>query len=243
MRYLVVSDIHGNAPALEAVLRDSPAFDEVICLGDMVGYGPNPNECVSRLRDYKLTCLAGNHDWGATGKAELLIFNRDARHALLWTEGVMRPQVAAFLKQLPPMQHLMEGVVLAHGSPRDPVWEYLVDGVSAAQNFEQMDFRVALVGHSHLPLVHEWLEDAHRVRTLRAEVGVQIHLDDRRLILNPGSVGQPRDGDPRASYALLDTDRLTWSFRRVAYPVTITQERMRAQALPQRLIDRLEVGR
>lgn len=243
MRYLVVSDIHGNAPALEAVLRDAPAFDALICLGDVVGYGPNPNECASRLNDYELICLAGNHDWGATGKADLLIFNRDARHALLWTQGVMRPAVAGFLKQLPPMTSLMDGIVLAHGSPRDPVWEYLVDAASVAQNFEQFDFRVALVGHSHLPLVHEWLEDTRRTRSLRAEVGVQIHLEGRRLILNPGSVGQPRDGDPRASYALLNTDNLTWSFHRVVYPVMITQERMRAQALPQRLIDRLEVGR
>ena len=243
MRYLVVSDIHGNAPALEAVLQGSPDFDALICLGDMVGYGPNPNECVSRLSDFELVCLAGNHDWGAIGKADLLVFNREARHALLWTQSVMRPTVADYLKRLPPMQALMDGIVLAHGSPRDPVWEYLVDAASAARNFEQFDFHAALVGHSHLPLVHEWLEDDGRVQLLRAEVGMLMHLEGRRLILNPGSVGQPRDGDPRASFASLDTEQMTWSFHRVPYPVTITQERMRAQALPQRLIDRLEVGR
>jgi predicted phosphodiesterase len=243
MRYLVVSDVHSNGPALEAVLYDAPAFDALICLGDIVGYGPDPNECVSRLGDYTLVCLAGNHDWGAIGKADLLIFNREARHALLWTQGVMRSTVADFLKVLPPTQALNDSIVLAHGSPRDPVWEYLVDGASAARNFEQCSFKTALVGHSHLPLVHEWLEAEGRVRSLRAEVGMLIHLDDRRLILNPGSVGQPRDGDPRASYALLDMDAMTWSFRRVSYPVAIAQERMRAQALPQRLIDRLDVGR
>ncbi len=243
MRYLVVSDIHSNAPALEAVLRDSPEFDALVCLGDVVGYGPNPNECVSRLRDFRLTCLAGNHDWGAIGKADLLIFNREARQALLWTQAVLRASAAEFLKGLLPMQTLVDGILMAHGSPRDPVWEYLVDSVSAAQCFEQFDFRVALVGHSHLPLVHEWLESEGRVRSLRAEAGVLMHLDGRRLILNPGSVGQPRDGDPRAAYALLDTEQMTWSFRRVSYPIAITQERMRAQALPQRLIDRLEVGR
>ena len=243
MRYLVVSDIHGNAPALEAVLRDAPAFDALICLGDLVGYGPNPNECASRLSDFSLVCLAGNHDRGAIGKADLAIFNRDARQALQWTASVMRPAVGEFLKGLPPMQALTDGIVLAHGSPRDPVWEYLVDAAAAAQNFEQCDFNVALVGHSHLPLVHEWVDEGQRARSLRAEVGLLVVMAGRRLILNPGSVGQPRDGDPRASYAVLDTDRMTWSFHRVAYPVAITQERMRAQALPQRLIDRLEVGR
>ena len=243
MRYLVVSDIHSNAPALEAVLHDSPEFDAVVCLGDVVGYGPNPNECVSRLSDFRMTCLAGNHDWGAIGKADLLIFNREARLALLWTQAVMRAPATEFLKLLPPMLTLNDGIVLAHGSPRDPVWEYLVDGASAAQCFEQFDFSLALVGHSHLPLVHEWLASEGRVRSLRAEAGVSLQLGGRRLILNPGSVGQPRDGDPRAAYALLDTEQLTWTFRRVSYPIAITQERMRAQALPQRLIDRLEVGR
>jgi diadenosine tetraphosphatase ApaH/serine/threonine PP2A family protein phosphatase len=134
-------------------------------------------------------------------------------------------------------------VLLAHGSGRDPVWEYLVDTASAQQMFLGYDFDLALVGHSHLPLVLEWREADERVHALRSEEGVPLHLGGRRLILNPGSVGQPRDGNPKASYALMDTDAMTWVFQRRAYPVEITQERMRAQGLPWRLIDRLEYGR
>lgn len=243
MRYLVVSDIHSNAPALEAVLRDAPVFDALVCLGDIVGYGPNPNECVDRLQDYELVCLAGNHDWGAVGQADLLIFNRDARRALTWTQDEMKPSSYRFLRSLSPAHSLIDGVLLAHGSPRDPVWEYLVDLSSATHSFQQFDFQTALVGHSHLPLILEWREEKQGVRAFRPEADAQLHLDGRRLILNPGSVGQPRDGNPMASYALLDTEEMTWSLHRVSYPVEITQERMRAQDLPQRLIDRLEIGR
>ncbi len=125
------------------------------------------------IEGLRLTCLAGNHDWGAIGKADLLVFNREARQALLWTQAVLRASAVEYLKGLLPMQTLVDGILMAHGSPRDPVWEYLVDSVSAAQCFEQFDFRVALVGHSHLPLVHEWLESEGRVRSLRAEAGVR----------------------------------------------------------------------
>ncbi len=243
MRYLIISDIHSNVPALEAVLRDAPRFDEVICLGDLVGYGPDPNACVDRLHDLAQVCLAGNHDWGAIGQADLTIFNRDARQALIWTQGELTASRLAFLKSLSPQQRLEGGILLSHGSPRDPVWEYLVDVSSAMINFAEIDFEIALVGHSHLPMALEWREEERRVQPLRVELGTRLQLGARRFILNPGSVGQPRDGDPRASYALLDTEEMTWRFLRVEYPVEITQERMRAKALPQRLIDRLEIGR
>lgn len=243
MRYLVVSDIHSNAPALETVLQDAPSFDSVLCLGDLVGYGPNPNTCVHRMRDFDAVSIAGNHDWGAVGKADLRVFNREAREALLWTRERLTDRNAAFLDALQPKERMTSEILLAHGSPRDPVWEYLVDASTATAIFRGYDFGICLVGHSHLPLCLEWREDGDRVQSLRPEPDVQIDLEGRRLILNPGSVGQPRDGNPQASYALLDTDGMTWSFRRVAYPVQITQERMRAHGLPRRLIDRLEIGR
>jgi predicted phosphodiesterase len=243
MRYLVISDIHSNAPALESVLLDAPSFDAVLCLGDMVGYGPNPNECISRIQASDLTCLAGNHDWGAVGKADLFVFNREARQALHWTGRQLTEGNAEFLQDLSPKLSLSDEILMCHGSPRDPVWEYLVDASSAAQNFRHYDFQVVLVGHSHLPLTLEWRENREQVVALRPDVGVRVNLDGRRLILNPGSVGQPRDGNPDASYAMLDTDEMTWWFGRVAYPVEITQERMRAQGLPRRLINRLAVGR
>ena len=133
--------------------------------------------------------------------------------------------------------------MLAHGSPRDPIWEYLVDISSASQIFRQYEFDLLLVGHSHLPLALEWQVDDDRARPLQTKLDVGLPLEGRRLILNPGSVGQPRDGNPQASYAMLDLDAMKWTFRRVAYPSEITQERMRAHKLPQRLIERLESGR
>ncbi|MBN1248553.1 MAG: metallophosphoesterase family protein [Anaerolineae bacterium] len=245
MRYIVVSDIHSNAPAFEAVLQDAPPFDAMICLGDIVGYGPDPNECVARVQDFDLVCLSGNHDQGTVGKADILVFNRDAREALTWTQQQLSSPNLKYLAELPASMRLpaAEDVLLAHGSARDPVWEYLVDISSAQHNFEQFAFQVLLVGHSHLPLVFEWLDEQERVQALRPEPDVPVHLDGRRLIFNPGSVGQPRDGNPMASYGLLDLDAGVWIFRRVAYPVEITQERMRAHGLPSRLVERLAIGR
>jgi diadenosine tetraphosphatase ApaH/serine/threonine PP2A family protein phosphatase len=243
MRYIVVSDIHCNAPALETVLQDAPPFDALLCLGDIVGYGPNPNQCVERIQDFEFVSLAGNHDWGAVGKADLRVFNRDARAALSWTSEELTTANRQFLRDLPVKDMLNDSVMLAHGSPRDPVWEYLVDISSASQIFRNFDFEVLLVGHSHLPLAFGWQPDEDRAHPQQIKLDVPISLEGRRLIFNPGSVGQPRDGNPKASYAILDLEAKTWVFRRVAYPIEITQERMRAKGLPQRLIDRLELGR
>jgi diadenosine tetraphosphatase ApaH/serine/threonine PP2A family protein phosphatase len=243
MRYIVVSDIHCNAPALESVLQDAPQFDAVLCLGDIVGYGPNPNACVQRIQEFEFTSLAGNHDWGAVGKADLRVFNRDARQALTWTHQELTKANREFLAELPAKAYLNREVLLAHGSPRDPVWEYLVDVASAAQMFRRYEFELLLVGHSHLPLMFEWQPEEERVRPLPAKLDAPLSLEGRRLIVNPGSVGQPRDGNPKASYGLLDVEARTWEFRRTAYPIEITQERMRAKGLPQRLVDRLEIGR
>ncbi len=242
MRYVVISDIHGNFPALQMVLVDAQPFDAVLCLGDVVGYGPNPNECVERLQDFPFTCIVGNHDWGAIGRADLLIFNNDARQALYWTQQELSAENRSFLSDLPVTVE-MDSFLLAHGSPREPIWEYLVDARSARDNFAQFNFQVALVGHTHLPLALEWAEEHKQARILLPDWGTPLSLSGRRLILNPGSVGQPRDGDPRASYAILDADQMTWEFRRISYAVEITQERMRARGLPQRLIDRLQMGR
>jgi predicted phosphodiesterase len=245
MRYIVVSDIHSNAPALEAVLQDAPPFDAMICLGDIVGYGPDPNECVSRVQDFDLVSLSGNHDQGTVGRADILVFNHDARQALIWTQQQLTSQNLEYLGGLEASARLPghEEVLLAHGSPRDPVWEYLVDVSSAQHNFLHFEFDVLLVGHSHLPLVFEWLEGQERLQALRPEPDTPVNLEGRRLIFNPGSVGQPRDGNPLASYGFLDLTAGLWTYRRVTYPVEITQERMRAQDLPSRLVDRLAIGR
>jgi predicted phosphodiesterase len=244
MRYAVFSDIHSNYPAFKVVLEDAirNGFDAIINLGDIVGYGPNPNECIQALSAYPNSAIAGNHDWGAIGKADLHIFNRDARQALDWTESELTPQNRNLLTSLPVKKPMPEGILLSHGSPRKPVWEYLVDTNTASANFKKFDFDVALVGHTHLPLVFE-LNSAEKVEHVMPEVDVPYDLTGKRLILNPGSVGQPRDMNPDASYAILDTDEKQWTFHRLSYPIEETQERMSRLHLPMRLIARLDVGR
>jgi len=243
MRYVVVSDIHGNFPALQAVLADAQPFDAVLCLGDIVGYGPNPNECIERIQDFEYTAIAGNHDWGAIGRVDLYIFNDDARKALNWTRQELTPENAKFVADLPKMMRVGSQILLSHGSPREPIWEYLVDMRSSKENFLKFDFDLCLVGHTHLPMLFEWEAEDKHVHISLPEVGSPLNLAGTRFIINPGSVGQPRDGNPHASYGILDTEAWTWEPRRVEYAVEITQERMRARKLPPRLIDRISVGR
>lgn len=242
MRYLIISDIHANLVALEAVLADAQEFDQVWCLGDLVGYGPNPNECVERMQDFPHISLAGNHDWAALGKLDLRSFNTDAREANLWTQAELKPSVREYLQSLPTYL-VKDSFYLAHASPREPVWEYILDASVAYANFAHFQTPVCLVGHTHIPIIFELDEQQQRCDTWIPPLPESMPLGTRRMIINPGSVGQPRDGDPRASYAILDTELGQWSFRRIAYPVEITQERMRARGLPRRLIERLELGR
>ena len=241
MRYLLISDIHANLPALQAVLNDASSYDVIWCLGDLVGYGPNPNGCIEEIKNLPHICVVGNHDWGALGRTDPFVFNQDAREALLWTQSVLDPNKRAFLGTLSKTV-MFEDYLLAHGSPREPIWEYLLDANRAKDSFLAAVFGVAFVGHTHLPMVFEWLEESQEARLLIPSLGEPVNLNGRRLIINPGSVGQPRDGDARAAYGILDTEAQTFEFYRVSYPVEITQARMRARGLPPRLIDRLEVG-
>jgi diadenosine tetraphosphatase ApaH/serine/threonine PP2A family protein phosphatase len=244
MRYLIISDVHANQTALSAVLDDAGSYDSIWCLGDLVGYGPDPNECVERLRELAHPILAGNHDWAALGKLDIMSFNSDARAASIWTSGELSRSSRKFLDALP-TDIVKDQFSWAHGSPRQPVWEYILDPLIAQRNFAYFDTPYCLVGHTHIPVVFHQVDDTPS--------GCKVYLSPRdepmsleiegRLILNPGSVGQPRDGNPDASYAILDTDAMTWEQRRVFYDVEHTQERMRACQLPPRLIDRLEYGR
>ncbi len=243
MNVLVISDVHANLTALEAVLNDleGTAYDAVWCLGDLVGYGPDPNECVARIRALPdLICLIGNHDQAALGKIPLSRFNVDARLAADWTRAALTDESLEYLLSLP--SHVTTGrFTLAHGSPRQPVWEYILDPQVADANFGAFSTDFCLVGHSHLPLIFQ--KPDQDAPTLPQG----IPWDDSfamtpRLILNPGSVGQPRDLDPRAAYALLDTEALTWSPRRVAYAVADVQSRMHTAGLPERQALRLAAG-
>ena len=238
---LIISDVHANAVALEAVLDDaSDQFDAVWCLGDLVGYGPAPNHCVARIKALPgMVCLLGNHDKAALGDVDLDIFNPDASEALLWTQRILTSESRSFLGCLPSMVQQTD-ITLAHGSPRDPVWEYIVDNYIAFHNFSYFNTSLCLVGHSHLPLIFS-LDGGGCSRYIPSH-GETIALRDMRYILNPGSIGQPRDRCPMASYAFLDLEASTWEFRRVPYDVVETQRCMEDHGLPSRLVARLAIG-
>ncbi len=242
MRVLVISDIHANLTALDTVLAHAGAYDAVWCLGDLVGYGPNPNECVERVRGLPgLMCLVGNHDKAVLGDIDLNVFNLDARLAIAWTQRVISRDALAYLRALPEVEYFGE-FMLVHGSPRQPIWEYILDRFIAKENFPLIETRWCLVGHTHTPVIYKETgpdgacdEEPPDYRHPRA-------LNGDRLILNPGSVGQPRDNNPQAAYALLDTEAAVWEYRRVLYHVAETQNRMRTVKLPERLASRLAYG-
>jgi diadenosine tetraphosphatase ApaH/serine/threonine PP2A family protein phosphatase len=247
MRYLIISDIHSNLAAFEAVLADAGSFDKVWCLGDVVGYGPDPNECVERLQDLPHICVAGNHDWATLGKLDIKDFNPDARRACLWTREQLSPSNREYLEALP--ENLIKGgFTLVHGSPRHPIWEYILSPSIARANFEHFDTSFCFVGHTHVPVIYRHHPETpnQACDTLILSLGNPLVLGQERLIINPGSVGQPRDGDPRASYAILNSgpkrSDLTLEYRRVSYPIETTQARMVESGLPVRLIMRLAYG-
>jgi len=241
MRVLVLSDVHANLAALNAVLADAGCFDMIWSLGDVVGYGPDPNACISRLREHSHVSVAGNHDWGTLGKLDLADFNPDARHANLWTRDQLTPESRDYLEALPEV--LVEGdFTLVHGSPRHPIWEYLLYAGLAKLSFSYYETSTCLVGHTHVPVVFRDDAESERCHMMRLPESTVISLDQERCIVNPGGVGQPRDGDPRAAYLLLDTEGPTIEHRRVAYDIAETQRRMRSADLSPRNIARLEFG-
>lgn len=240
MRVLLLSDIHANLPALEAVLGAAGAVDALWCLGDVVGYGPHPNECVELLRARGHVGTAGNHDWAALGKLDLAEFNPAAREAARWTAAQLKPFAREYLLKRPLMLE-EDGYTLAHGSPRDPIREYLLSTSAARACFPLFGTPACFIGHSHVPLLF-W-DRAGEVGGRRLAEEKLVLEELGRVIYNPGSVGQPRDGDPRASFALLDTERGEIELRRLAYDLQRTQEDIRAAGLPPVLADRLALGR
>ena len=242
MRVLLLTDIHANLVALEAVLADAEGqWERLWFLGDLVGYGPQPNECVERLRALEPLALSGNHDWAVLGKLDDADFNSEARYVARWTGRVLTADNRAYLNTLPPLR-VEPPFTLAHASPRHPVWEYILDLPTALANFDHFETPYCLVGHTHVPAVFALDEASGGVDFALIEHGDVLDLSRHRLIVNPGSVGQPRDGDPRAAYALLDTEAMRMTFHRVAYDIAATQALMREQKLPRRLIKRLEQG-
>lgn len=239
MLVAVLSDIHGNLPALDAVLAAMPSVDEVWQLGDVVGYGPDPNGVVARLREIGARGVRGNHDAAALGGREIESFNVDARHAMEWTRSVIGEDARAWLRSLPERLE-REGLTLVHGSPRDPIWEYVTSTPVARAAFAAMPTTSGLHGHTHIPIAY--LEDDGHLETMSPGAGSRIVFEGRRALLNPGSVGQPRDGIPTASWLLLDTGAGAVTWQRTAYDVSAVQAAMTALGLPGRLVERLAYG-
>ena len=241
MRVAVVSDIHSNLHALEAVLAaiDAEAPDELWCLGDIVGYGARPNECCAAIAERADVCLAGNHDLAVRGTIDLAEFGGEAGVAARWTREVLEPEAQKLLDRLEP-QGSAHGVALYHGSARDPIWEYVLSDEAAFVTIALANVPLVLVGHSHVAL--QIALSGEDISSGGAPDGTELELDGVQALLNPGSVGQPRDSDPRAAYLLLDLDAQRASFRRVEYDVARTQQEMREAGLPELLAARLELG-
>jgi predicted phosphodiesterase len=240
LRIAVLSDVHANLRAFEAVLAevDAGSFDAVWFLGDLVGYGPKPNECVALMRERAAICLAGNHDLVVLGKIPIDAFAGDAATAARWTRTVLDDSSRAFLGLLAP-QAAAPGAELFHGSPRDPVWDYVLSDEAAGASLALTDAPLVLVGHSHIALE---VSNGGDLRGAQAPAGAQFELGRIRRLLNPGSVGQPRDGDPRAAWLEIDIEASRATFRRTNYPVERTQAEMRDAGLPEVLAARLAHG-
>jgi predicted phosphodiesterase len=242
MRIAVISDIHGNRPAFESVLEavDAENVDAVWCLGDLVGYGAEPDACVALARDTCDVCLVGNHDLAVRGDIPLDEFSRGAEIAARWTAETMLPENIAYLHELEP-QLITDEVGLYHASPRDPVWEYVLSTLLADLCLDAQERRIGLIGHSHVALSFSRTEGEAATGETR-HGGSVVDITDGEWLINPGSVGQPRDGDPRAAWLILDLDAHAADYRRTEYDIAAAMKAIRAARLPDSLAERLEHG-
>jgi predicted phosphodiesterase len=242
MRIALLSDVHGNLPAFEAVLADVEAVgaEEIWCLGDLVGYGAEPNQCVELARERCELCLAGNHDLVVTGEIDIADFSSSAAVAAEWTRENINPEALEFLRGLRPQ---LDGraIGLYHASPRDPVWEYVLSTRQADECMQLMKERVAAIGHSHVALFFRRNGEG-QVDGAPAEAGLERDLSEDEWLINPGGVGQPRDGDPRAAWLLLDTEGWSAQWRRVEYPIERAASAIEEAGLPAVLAQRLFTG-
>jgi len=240
VRVAVLSDIHSNVVALDAVLDSAGPVDAIWHLGDVVGYGPEPDAVVHRLAAAGAVGVAGNHDRAATGGSEIDWFNPDARAAMEWTRGRISSTTSSWLAAQP-VRRTESETLLVHGSPRDPIWEYVMSSAVAGANLRELETRMGLFGHTHVPMI--WAERDGRIDGISPRPAATIRFDGAsRLLINPGSVGQPRDGDPRASWLELDLAEGIGTWHRVAYDIPAVQAAMLDAGLPVRLAERLRHG-
>lgn len=246
MRIAAISDIHANLPALEAVLAaaDEAAVDEIWCLGDVIGYGAEPDECADLVRDRCDLCLVGNHDLAVLGVLDIAAFSEAAAAAVAWTRENVAERTLSMLRDLEPAGE-REGIALFHASPRDAIWEYVLSAEQADACLDVLPARIGLIGHSHVSLYFVRPtagEHGDEIRGAQSSDDTLLDLGTGQWLINPGSVGQPRDGDPRAAWLELDTGEQTARFRRVRYDVERAAASISSAGLPRRLADRLHVG-
>jgi diadenosine tetraphosphatase ApaH/serine/threonine PP2A family protein phosphatase len=246
LRVAVLSDVHSNQPALEAVLAaiDEAGVEEIWCLGDVVGYGAQPDACAALIRERCDICLVGNHDLAVLGSLDISSFSETAAAAVEWTLAEVSEGTLEFLRGLEP-DGAREGIGLFHASPRDPIWEYVLSAEQAEAGLDAQEERISLVGHSHVSLFYCRPPTAKPGDTWGGPIrdGTLPSLETGKWLLNPGSVGQPRDGDSRAAWLELDTDESTAHFHRVRYDIALAAETILAAGLPSQLAERLKVGR
>jgi diadenosine tetraphosphatase ApaH/serine/threonine PP2A family protein phosphatase len=246
LRVAVISDIHANRQAFEAVLdaADRETVDEIWCLGDVVGYGADPNACTALARERCRICLVGNHDLAVLGALDVSTFSEAAARAVEWTRENIAEESLEFMRGLEPAAS-HAGIGLFHASPRDPIWEYVLSSEQAEAGMEVLEERVGLIGHSHVALFFLAQEDGRPRHPEGAQAGdgAVLPIGKGRWLLNPGSVGQPRDGDPRAAWLELDLDELTAGYHRVDYDIEAAAQAIRSAGLPDALADRLQAGR
>jgi predicted phosphodiesterase len=242
MRVAIVSDVHGNRHAFEAVLDavEAAGAEELWCLGDLVGYGAEPDACVELARAHAAVCLVGNHDLAVRGEIPFEQFTRGAELAARWTQEIIDPASVDYLAALEP-QRLDEAVGLYHASPRDPVWEYVMSPLQAELCLDAAEHRISCIGHSHVALAFSRRDGVPATGETRA-AGTELDVSEGEWLLNPGSVGQPRDGDPRAAWLMLDLDGWTATYHRTEYDVAGAAAAIRAARLPDSLAERLPHG-
>ena len=242
MRYAIFSDAHSNIEAFQSVLNkiEKLNIDRRLFLGDIVGYGANPNEAIELLKSSADVILAGNHDYAAIDMTDITYFNPHAKEAILWTKEILKQDHKEYLKKLP-VTTVVDNITLAHSSPKEPLmWHYIINTLDAMENLEYFNTTLCFIGHSHYPFIIE-SDASGRINTPKDKI---IKLNgNSKYIINDGSVGQPRDRNPDASFVVYDSEDMTIEFKRVPYDIKSAQEKMRREGLPEYLIDRLTYGR